>query len=265
MFGTQTIGALLVSCALPLVASAQIQVTSMYGPVEIHPVGEPRLAWVDSRTEDSLPMLEIGDRIVTGENGQVTLALQDGSFIVVSANSSLEIERDRGGELRNLMRVFMGKVRFHIQKLGGRPNPYRIHTPTALIAVRGTDFEVRVDPVADATEVRTFEGRVTVESGDVANREVILDAGRKTLVRSGQAPLTPVGVDDEFGASRVFEVVRTDDAVRPGTVVGSRGPAGAIGIDNDRRHRAIDPLANAWNLPPVPSSTRRLKLSYPER
>jgi hypothetical protein len=72
-------------------------------------------------------------------------------------------------------------------------------------------------------------------------------------------------VDDEFGASRVFEVVRTDEALRPGTVVGSRGPAGAIGIDNDRRHRAIDPLANAWDLPSVPSSTRRLKLSYPER
>jgi hypothetical protein len=236
----------------------------MYGPVEVQPADGGRIAWVDSRAVDDLPMLGVGDRIVTGVNGHVTLELEDGSYIVVSENTTLEVERYWGSELRSLMRVFLGKVRFHIQRLGGRPNPYRIHTPTALIAVRGTDFEVRVDALADSTEVRTFEGRVTVVGNDVADREVVLDAGRKTLVRSGQAPLTPVGLEDDFGTSRVFEVVRTDgtdgpeaDPLRRGVVLPETG------IDNDRRHRTIDPLANGPSLPSLP--TRRLKLSFPER
>lgn len=266
---TRIVAALLAALALPVIVSAQVQVTSMYGPVEIQfgseTAPEPRISWVDSRTEEELPTLEAGDRIVTRSEGQVTLQLQDGSYIVVSENTTLEIERYWGSEIRNLMRVFMGKVRFHIQKLGGRPNPYRIHTPTALIAVRGTDFDVRVDPVAHSTEVWTFEGRVTVVGNDVADREVILDAGRKTLVRPGQAPLTPVGVESEFGASRVFEVVRTDEPGDPalGPFAGPGVPNPAIGVDNDRRNRTVDPLGNGPSIPSI--STRRLKLSYPER
>lgn len=264
-----SVAAVAAVAALALPAAAQIRVTSMYGPVEFQPAGAARLAWVDGRTAegalDELPALGIGDRIVTGANGHVTLELEDGSYIVVSENTTLEIERYWGSDLRNLVRVFLGKVRFHIQRLGGRPNPYRIHTPTALIAVRGTDFEVQVDGEADSTEVRTFEGRVTVVGGDVADREVILDAGRKTLVRSGQAPLTPVDLEDDFGASRVFEVVRTDGADRPGadSIAGRGVVRPEFGIDNDRRHRTIDPLANGPSVPSLP--TQRLKLSYPER
>ncbi len=252
-------------CALALPAAAQVRVTSMYGPVEIQPAGEARITWVDSRTENELPTLGIGDRIVTGANGHVTLEIEDGSYIVVSENTTLEIERYWGSDLRNLMKVFFGKVRFHIQRLGGRPNPYRIHTPTALIAVRGTDFEVQVDGVADSTEVRTFAGRVTVVGYDASDREVVLDAGRKTLVRSGQAPLTPVDIEDGFGTSRVFEVVRTDAIGDPAadSIAGPGVVRPEIGIDNDRRHRTIDPLANGPSVPSL--STRRLKLSYPER
>ena len=138
---------------VPSVALAQgpVQVTSSHGPVEYEFASGARLLPVDSK----LPSLDIGDKIRTGAGAQLTLGLPDGSYIVVSENTTLEIEKFWGSEVRNLMKVMLGRVRFFIQRLGGRPNPYRVNTPTALIAVRGTTFEVIAGPLS--TEVRCFD------------------------------------------------------------------------------------------------------------
>jgi hypothetical protein len=132
----------------------------------------------------------------------------------------------------------MGKVRFYIQRLGGRPNPYRVVTPTALIAVRGTIFEVTLDD-AQMTEVRCLDGQVAVESVGLSDREVILDAGRKTLVRPGEYPLTPVTNDQVLETNRVIRVVK-----KSAPPLNSNGtPAIDVMVrDNDRNNRAADPL-----------------------
>jgi hypothetical protein len=247
---------------VPMVASAQgIKVTSVYGPVEVIPASGTVLTYVDSEATALLPILKIGDQVRTGPDAQMTLELSDGSYVVVSENTTFTVEEHWGSSVRNLMRVMLGKVRFHIQKLGGVPNPYRVNTPTALIAVRGTDFDVIVEGADATTEVRTYEGLVRVVAAN--DREVMLEAGFKTLVRSGQNPLTPVGLDAEFGASRTLEVVRKDgqddspDAMH--RAIPSRQ---ALGIDNDRRNRTVDPLTNP-NLNRSAPSVLRGKLTFP--
>lgn len=252
---------------VPVAASAEgIRVTSILGPVEVVSAGGPALVWVDANAADGLPELDVGDRVRTGPAGQVTLELPDGSYVVVGENTTFEVEEYRGSGLRDLMRVMLGTVRFHIQKLGGRPNPYRVNTPTALIAVRGTEFDVRVDAAAQTTEIRTYEGRVKVETAGEADREVVLDPGFKTLVRAGQNPLRPVGLEEEFGPSRALRVVRTepagDDADGKPVAAGRLPIPGAIGGDNDRRNRRPDPLGNP-NLDRSTPSVLRGKLSFP--
>ena len=204
---------LLVLLLVPALTLAQgVKITSMYEPVEIRAASGTRFVQVSTGL---LPTLEIGDQIRTGPGGAATLELPDGSWIVVSENTTLEIEQFWGSDVRNLMRVMLGKVRFYIQRLGGRPNPYWVNTPTALIAVRGTEFEVLVDE-SGITGVFCADGRVAVETVGLGNREVILDRDRKTLVRAGQYPMTPVAIDDVFGASRVLQVVRKGDETTPG-------------------------------------------------
>ena len=257
----------LVFLLVPTVAMAQgITVTSVLGHVEVTPASGQALIQVDSASADALPKLNIGDEVRTGPSGQMTLEMPDGSYILISENTTLKIEQYWGSSVRNLMRVMLGKVRFHIQKLGGRPNPYRINTPTALIAVRGTDFDVRVDDSGEVTEVRTFDGRVTVlgTTGDTV-REVVLDRNHKTLVREGQHPTMPVGLEEEFGTSRTLQVVRKDGEQDGAAPLHARSipNAGVIGNDNDRRNRIVDPLVNP-NLNNRPSTTiLRGKLSYP--
>ena len=130
---------LMVLMLVPAFTLAQgVTVTWMYPPVEIRSAAGAEFVKVSS----DLPTLDIGDEIRTGPGGSATLELPDGSWIVVSENTTLKIEQFWGSDVRNLMRVMLGKVRFYIQRLGGRPNRYRVNTPTALIAVRGTEFEV---------------------------------------------------------------------------------------------------------------------------
>jgi hypothetical protein len=166
------------------------------------------------------------------------LELPDGSYMVVSENTTLTIQDYWSGNLRSLVNVMVGKVRFYIQRLGGRPNPYRVTTPTALIAVRGTTFDVSMDESLVA-EIRCLDGSVTVESVGLSDREVILESGRKTLVRPGEYPLTPVANDQALETNRVIRIVK-----KSAPAVNSKDTPSidVLVRDNDRNNRASDPL-----------------------
>ena len=236
-------------------AEGPIRVTSIYGPVEMESASGAKLIQTSS-----VPTLDIGDIVRTGPGAQMTLELPDGSYMVVQENTTLEIEKFWGSDVKNLLKLITGKVRFYIQRLGGRPNPYRVDTPTALIAVRGTTFEVQV--AGSVTEVLCYDGRVSVESAGLSDREVVLNKGRKTRVEAGEYPMTPVAIDGVFGLTRVMSVVRADN------VPASRNPSAPVmpgaGGDNDRRGRQIDPLSNPnIGTPGLGQEIRRGKLSFP--
>lgn len=228
---------LLVMLLLPsaLFAQGVLRVSSISGPVEWRAASSRTFVRLTSTTHQ---LVQAGDELRTGPNAQLILEVPvDGSWIVVSENSKFIVEDFWSSNLRSLMNLIVGKVRFNIQRFGGKPNPYRVTTPTALIAVRGTTFEVTVDE-AQFSEIRCFEGLVGVESVGVSDREVVLESGRKTLVRPGEPPLPPVGNDEALLRNRVLRVVKKNvpDANSTG--------APSIGVfahDNDRRNRAAEP------------------------
>ena len=120
-----------------LLAQGTVKVSSVYGPVLWKSVTSQTFTPLTASTQ----AVQVGDELKTGPGGTVMLELADGSYMVVSENSTLKIQDFWGANLRSLVNVMLGKVRFYIQRLGGKPNPYRVTTPTALIAVRGTIFE----------------------------------------------------------------------------------------------------------------------------
>ena len=157
---------------------------------------------------NSLWALNVGDRlqakqvIVTGSDGYAQFQVSDGSTFEVFPNSRVTF-RDNPGSLKDLVDVWLGRIRVHIQKLGGQPNPNRIHTPTAIISVRGTIFDVQVTEDDETTIVAVYEGQVAVghrlmpREGDprlvsageelVVHRNVPLAAGRRLdRVRAAQ-------------------------------------------------------------------------------
>ena len=217
-----------------LFAQGTLRVSSLYGPVEWKAVSSATFTPLAASTQ----AVQIGDELKTGPGGTVMLELPDGSYMVVSENTTLMIQDYWSGNLRSLVNVMMGKVRFYIQRLGGRPNPYRVMTPTALIAVRGTTFDVAMDE-AQVVEVRCLEGQVAVETVGLSDREVILEPGRKTLVRPGEYPLTPVANDQALETHRVIHLVKKS---APPTNAKGTPSVDVLVRDNDRNNRAADPL-----------------------
>jgi len=252
----------LVILLLPTLAMAQgtVTVSSVIGHVEWKSVSGAKFSTLAANTLS----VQVGDQIHTGPGANLILTLPDSSYMVVSENSTITIQDFwAGSNVRSLVDVMMGKVRFYIQKIGGKPNPYRVQTPTALIAVRGTIFDVATyDP--KSTEVACIEGRVAVETIGVPNREVILDPGMKTMSNAGSAPVVPVALNESLIKNRVINVVRADDPA----LTGKDGPSLDRMIrDNDRMNRTADPLRATGTLTTT-TDTERAKpatLKYPPR
>lgn len=127
-----------------------------------------------------------GDELATGENSQAMLRTGDGSTVIVYPDSRI-IFNERSADVRELLHLFLGSIKVHIEKLSGRPNPHKLSTPTAVIAVRGTTFSVFVDDV-ESTLVAVDEGLVGVANVRTPGQEVLLKAGQRTWVRHGQSP-----------------------------------------------------------------------------
>ena len=131
-------------------------------------------------------ILNPGDRIDTRGGGRVVIDLSDGSMVVVSPESVVTLKDYRAaGSLRELFDITLGVVRVRINHFGGKPNPYRMNSPTASIAVRGTEFSIEVD-AEGTTQVEVFEGAVEVVSLADPDRKVLIEAGRGVLVQAGQ-------------------------------------------------------------------------------
>jgi hypothetical protein len=151
-----------------------------------------------------------GDVIKTGFGGRLVIALRDGSQAVISQNTTVEI-KDANNSPRTIFNILRGKTRIKIERLGGKPNPYRITTPTTVIAVRGTIFDVFVS--GDETRVFVDEGEVSVVSLFFPEQEIILTPGFFTRVKKDQPPQSP-GLFKPGRNNSVFNPVSSNGAGR---------------------------------------------------
>jgi mannose-6-phosphate isomerase-like protein (cupin superfamily) len=217
------------------------QSSSLSGPVVARAasVTGPALLVTASRGSFSLtPGFELnpGDRIDTRSGGRVVIDLSDGSMVVVEPQSLVLLKDYRQADsLRELFEITLGRVRVTINHYAGRPNPYRMNSPTASIAVRGTQFSI--DVAADGeTQVTVYEGAVQVTSLSDPGRSVLVEAGRGVLVRAGQdfhllnIGATPLGSrpDAEGGDRRNARANAGNDP--PSPTPGASNPAQAANL-----------------------------------
>jgi hypothetical protein len=102
--------------------------------------------------------ISVGETLVTGPRGQVQIIFSDDTHMVVGPNSALLIQtylmRNDGTAQKLAVNALAGSFRFIT---GRSPKPaYQINTPTAAIAVRGTEFDILVTP--QDTRVMLYEG-----------------------------------------------------------------------------------------------------------
>jgi hypothetical protein len=176
--------------------------------------------------------------IKTGPDGYAKFQVSDGSTFEVFPNSEVTFRKTYG--IGDLLNVWMGKVKVYIQHLPGIPNPNNVTTPTALISVRGTVFDVDVQDSDGTTFVTLDEGIVDVRHLLVASRVVRLNPGESVQV----LPNTPLAALPRDKGQIFRQVLRgLEDAVRqavyqrpngPGTSGGPVGAGSTGGVQGDK-------------------------------
>jgi hypothetical protein len=138
--------------------------------------------------------LSPGDRVRTGKDGAVELRLGDGSLVRLAELSDLEIERldvDAGGvPTTSRFNLAAGQARAWVARqivarVSAAQGDFRVRTPTAVAAVRQTDFAVIHDPDA-VTRIYTFAGGV--ETTSLNQGSVVCFRNRWTRATPGRDP-----------------------------------------------------------------------------
>src|ERR1700674_5669715 len=146
--------------------------------------------------------VHVKDLIMTGVDGHAILQVSDGSTFEVFPNSRVLFRRNPPN-WKDFLDVLVGRVRIHIEHFGNMPNPNRILTPTAVISVRGTTFDVSVNDEDEATLVEVEEGVVDVNHALMPGATKPLNAGESLHVYRSQ-PLAQNFVDKGALAQRIL-------------------------------------------------------------
>src|ERR1035438_8269382 len=232
---------------LLIAASLMVSWDSLYAQCPLAP--QPTDAWVVVQSGDVSMMKDTsGYRkplvpcsfvsqqqvIKTGPDGYAKFQVSGGSTFEVFPNSEVTFRKTYG--IGDLLNVWMGKVKVYIQHLNGLPNPNNVTTPTALISVRGTIFDVDVQDLEGTTFVTLDEGLVDVRHLQVASRVVRLNPGESIQVLPN-LPLAALPRDKGVVARQILRALQ--DAVRQAIYQRPNGPgtrSGPIGTGSNGDH-----------------------------
>ncbi len=172
--------------------------------------------------------------IVTGPDGYAQFRVSDGSTFEVFSNARV-VFRPTMGNWRDLLNVVLGRVKVFITHPYGKVNHNEVSSPTAVISVRGTVFDVVVEDDDGTTLVTLEEGIVDVRNQTAAGNSVRLNPGEFVRVFRNQqlAAASP----DKGGILKAIQRALRDSYIvragqRPVGVGG--GPASLPGAQGDK-------------------------------
>ncbi len=151
------------------------------GNIHLNLPGQPSSAPTLGETLPPGTVLETG-------GGRLLLQLTDGSQVLIRAHTRLMVQQPTPTD-RGYFQLLLGRIRAVINKRTGGAPPFELGTPSAVIAVRGTQFEVEVNQRQE-TEVDVFEGLVEV-IGRHSGATVLVGPGSSTRVGMSTPPETP--------------------------------------------------------------------------
>ena len=163
--------------------------------------------------------LESNDSVSAGSNTSLTITFADNSTAKISQNSKLVIDDfvydPKSGGGKSGMKVALGTVRMASGGIAkNNSKNVNIQTPTAAIAVRGTDFAMTVDELGRSTVVllptcpddRMLQRAELPQNCTCGAIDVVTASGKVSMdspfyatyvADSQEVPLTPVRVDPQ--------------------------------------------------------------------
>lgn len=143
------------------------------------------------RAEKNLPLFE-GDSLNTQEMGRIEAGLNDGSTLILSPKTSMELSGSVYDSVKKIrssfINMYLGKARFLVTKLANfRPSAFKVRTATAIAGVRGSDFVITASPVS--TEIAALaQTSLEVASIKSPDKITLLSDFERTFVEKDALP-----------------------------------------------------------------------------
>ena len=247
--------ALLLGCLLAGPALASIgSVTELSGQASIKR-GKETIA-VTKGT-----VVEKNDKVET-KNGKVKIVFKDDTQVSVTEHSSLVIDDfvydPKSGKGSLGLKAGSGTVRYVSGAIAKDPKQVKINTPTAAIAVRGTDFIMSVNEIGSSMvilmptcdwETSAVKGLVCGSGAiDVQSGPNMVSMNRPyqaTLVENAGQPPTPPITVNLFGSAigNNLQISPPRTASGASVVAAARAAAAATGATKENKREDKDPPA----------------------
>jgi hypothetical protein len=167
-----------------------------------------------------------GGSLRTGD-GQATVRLVDGTVLRLRPSTAVQVDASqrlpRVGGVLSGVRVQEGQIEVKAQKAvnAGLPG-FSVSTPQGLLGVRGTEFRVAVDGLAEVTRSEVLEGQVAADGHDGKPGQRVHAGFGVVVDRTGAVqPPVPLLVAPEVAGLPVLQervLVRMPIVAQPGAV-----------------------------------------------
>lgn len=166
------------------------------------------------RGSDKIPaalgsLCQTGDLLETGGHCTLDLTLNDLAGCRLLASSQAEITNTDASDMR--VAIKSGNAVLNLKKLP-KNSSFRVETPTAIAAVRGTQFWGRVETQNPANPVTTFavrEGIVEIFA-KTSNQTFTLEKGQALdIPLDGSLPTVRVALNAELKAMEQADAIKT--------------------------------------------------------
>jgi FecR protein len=177
--------------------------------------------------------------VTTGPDSYAKFQLEDNTTIELFANSKM-VFHGNSPSLLDMLYVWIGHVKIFEEHSKGE-NSKKVTTPTAVISVRGTVYDVAVEDDDGTTYVTVDEGAVEVRNQTAPGPSVLLNPGDSIRVFRGQS-LVPrqVAHNDiwrvalKAAQNAIYQVVYGRANV-PGGIPGGAGGVATSGSPGDKK------------------------------
>jgi hypothetical protein len=153
----------------------------------------------EMQTSSGYSLLKVGQvlgpgaRLLTKENSKVSIKFADGTVTSMASNTELVLDAlslySGGAMVDTKLKLQKGQVETYANPQHTQGNKTKIITPTAIAAVRGTQFRVKADNLSVKQE--TLDGEVALQA---ELQEVLVDKGFGSYAELGRPPSQPVAL-----------------------------------------------------------------------
>lgn len=148
----------------------------------------------DNRTLPAVKgsQIQLGDRIRSGADTTLAIRFADNTILTLYSDSLIRFDHlsahGTTGMVDSRLHLLKGRMDTRVTPASGPGSRFEIETPSAISAVRGTEYRATVAEEGKLSNIEVLHGQVLV-SGAAKTR--MIKAGYGTQVAAGTAPVAP--------------------------------------------------------------------------